>query len=498
MIKSISMEQTNTKNGFTIVEVIVTLIVSTIVIFGVVQLFVSLLNASSLAYRRGVALELAQQEMEKLRAKPYDGLAIEGGAIATSETPIPAETTFSRENREYIAVRDIRYVDDAYDGCLNYAPEDEDLCRNGPADSSQPIDSNPKDYKLADIRIFGENKDRQLAILSSVFSARTTETDGNTGALIARVTTSAGDPVPNATVDVVNSSLSPNVNQSINTDSSGRAVFFDLPPDEDPNYTVSASKTGYTSVTTIPYPSDGRTPTYPNIAIFAQQTQSIGLDIDPLTSGSLRLNTLDMNSLNSIGNVKISLRGGYKLYIDEDDDEYSYEAVVETDSNGTVLVDNLAASNEYFACYLTGNRCHDSQSYYLASSDAQAGSDGQPMSIPVDTSGPRYDGALESVDLLLSTTPGPTITRIQPNSTSVNNGNLHKFRFNIRGEDLPLNATVTLEDGSDILSTENKWTDRPDRLRREVNLPAEARTWDVIIDGDGFNIRVENAITVDG
>jgi hypothetical protein len=98
--------------------------------------------------------------------------------------------------------------------------------------------------------------------------------------------------------------------------------------------------------------------------------------------------------------------------------------------------------------------------------------------------------------LLLSTASGPTVTAISPDATTVENTGLSSFIFGITGDNLPSGATVTLEDGADTLTTTIDGSDEPEQLRRQVSLPADTRSWDLVINGSGLTIRLEDALTV--
>ena len=87
MVKSRS-----TGGGFTLVELIVSIVVLGIVSSSLLLLYTGLINSTSISKRKAIALTLATNQMEYLKSLPYSSLAVAGGSIY-STSPLPATKT---------------------------------------------------------------------------------------------------------------------------------------------------------------------------------------------------------------------------------------------------------------------------------------------------------------------------------------------------------------------------------------------------------------------
>ncbi len=164
---------------------------------------------------------------------------------------------------------------------------------------------------MADVVVKEKKTNRELARLSSQVAARVAETGGSTGALLVTVTSSNGEPIGGANVQVINSTLSPSFNQTTATDSNGIALFLDVTPDSGKDFIITSSKTGYSTLTTIAA-SGSLSPTYPNVSVLAQQVTSSTLKIDQLAADSLQINLVDTTGA-VLPNQVFSVKGGIKL-----------------------------------------------------------------------------------------------------------------------------------------------------------------------------------------
>ena len=121
------------KRGFTLIEVLITLMVLTIVEMAIYSGFQFSMKSMRYAKAKTNAVGLANEKMEELRNLPYDnlstaaGLVLPHGAILDSQTIVKSGT-------KYTVLIDIRYVDDPYDGVAT-----------GPA-NGKPMDTYPIDY----------------------------------------------------------------------------------------------------------------------------------------------------------------------------------------------------------------------------------------------------------------------------------------------------------------------------------------------------------------
>lgn len=452
-------------------ELIVGLTVLAIVALSFTALFTSLIHSAVVAKQKAVASTLATNQMEYLKSLPYDDLAVVGGSIYAA-SPLPASSTQKINGVTYTIKTAISYVDDAYDGCASYPTQalKQLYCRNYPPPSGTPAtDTNPQDYKIANVSVYNHGNSR-LAEVDSEISARVAETASTTGALFVNVIDSNGNPVSGATVNVVNASTGP-VNVSDSTDSNGIAIFYGLPPDTtNYHYVITASATGYSSLTTIS-PSGILQPTYSSQKIFAQQSSYATLTIKLQGADSLLVETTD-NSGNPLSNVKVYAKGGYKKYTATTDTTYYYDNLSPsdsrpvTDSNGLAAISNLVPG-QYIFCGDSGSSgcVIGGTTYYLAAAVPYAGANPfNPVNVPIyNSSSPptttfAYNGHnyYQKVRLMLSaSSSSPRVFNLSPYDISLTGGTVSSFAFQINGANLPCSVsaascgtTVHLVEGS--------------------------------------------------
>ncbi len=438
--------------GFTLVELLLSLVVLMIIGITFFDLYVSVLHSSIVAQRQAVALSLATNQMEYLQSLPYNNLAVTGGPIPAPVT-IPAVIYKTENNHSYTITTSINYVDDAYDGCGSYPTLalEKQYCRNYPPPSGAPVDSNPEDYK--DVRVVvTDNSGLQLAALDTQIASLIAETPSNTGAIFVRVIDQSGNPVVGAEVNVANTVVSPAINVNNTTDQNGMAIFYGLTPDSNYDYVVSASYAGSSSLFTIPSTSS-LVAVYANQDLLAQNSSYVTLTLKPEGQYSLILETTDTSG-NPLPNAQIYVKGGYKKYTSTSDTSYYYDSQTSpnvspiTDSNGLFGMTNLVPGS-YIFCGDTGSTgCSVSgTTYYLAAAVPYGGNNSfNPINVPIDSSSSPptvtfpYNGNdyLQKVRLMLTTNASfPRIFTLSPSTASISSGTLNSFSFSITGANLP-------------------------------------------------------------
>ncbi|HEX8390516.1 MAG TPA: prepilin-type N-terminal cleavage/methylation domain-containing protein [Candidatus Saccharimonadales bacterium] len=475
-------------DGFTVPELIVTIVIFAIISSSVYLLLMAHIGASMTVALRTSALSLASEQVEYLRSLPYDSLAVQGGTIVSSGTLLPASTDQTRADRKFSVQTDIRYADDAFDGCLSYPSEQAYLCRNGPPKSGLPVDNNPRDYKVADVRVYDKTSGKQYASLSSQFTSRVAETAGNSSALLVTVLDGSGSPVDGASVRVRNSTTTPTIDQTTTTDNVGVAVFIDVMPDDGPDYRIEATKAGYTTLSTIAS-SGSLTPTYPDVNAIAQQVSNVTLRIDQTSTQSLEIKMVDTSG-SPVASVPFKLKGGIKLYTEPTDTSYSYEQTITPDASGTAVLSGLTPGR-YQVCYLAQpNPCATSHTRQLSVIRVAYGSQSfQPFEIPAGMSSVVDGGPMQRIMLGVSTSGGvPRIESISPVSVSAGASDADDSQVTITGANLG-GATVSLRRGATVVTGTVIGTDTSGSIVRQFNLSgAQTGAYELVVAKGGDTI----------
>ena len=234
------------EGGFTLIETIIGLVVMTIMVTAVSQLFVDNLRVVTLGKARAIGLALAEEQLENIRDLPYQGVATQFGAIYPPGL-LPDTQTLVRGGYTFTVSTKIIYVDDPYDGnAAGTIP-------------GKPQDIYPFDYKRAEVSVYLKTSGKQVATLTTDVAAKAAETGSSSGILAIKVIDASGNPVSGATVTITNPSQSPAVNISTITDNLGNLVIPNLPPDSNNRYQVTAIYPGYSTDGTIPDPPGAQT-----------------------------------------------------------------------------------------------------------------------------------------------------------------------------------------------------------------------------------------------
>ncbi|MBP7767127.1 hypothetical protein KA068_01250 [Candidatus Saccharibacteria bacterium] len=459
--KLVNLESDNKNtSGFIIAELVIGMVVFSMIAVSFLGLYAVMIQSTLIGKKKAVASNLATNQMEYLKSLPYNSLAVVGGAIQSSN-PLPNSTTTTINGITYTTKTSINFVDDAYDGCGSYpTPQLKQLyCRNFPSPAGAPsLDLNPGDYKIVHVSVFSPS-DSKIAEVDTQFSARVAETANTTGALFVKVVDSAGNPLSGASVQVANTTISPNVNSTDSTDSNGIAIFYGLSPDTVGfDYVVSATLSQHSSLTTIP-PAGSLQPFYSSQKVLTQASSFVTLTLKPQSSKSLIVETTDTSG-SVLANAKIYVKGGYKKYTDTGNTNYYYDNLTPTDvrptsdASGLFALENLTPG-PYFFCGDSGTTSCTigGTSYYLAAAVPYSGSTLlSPVAVPtyieggppVTTFSYGSDQYVQKARLMLTTVASfPRLTNISPSQISISDTDLSSFAFTVNGVNLPCSAIPT-------------------------------------------------------
>lgn len=244
---------------------------------------------------RAALHQIASQEIETIRALPYEDIGtVDGhpsGNLADIETDtidgIPVEIT-----REVVYVEDPSY--------------------SGPY---------PANYRRVTVIVSAtDSQELEPMQLSTLVAGGA---DG--GSLDITVTDLAGAPVADARLHVINNHVSPHVNinsSAIRTDTEGHLLVPGLPPDSTNSYYITASKTGYNSAAT----QQGL------VVKKGTPFTVVQLIIDRLSA--LTIHVVDQTGTPRDG-VSLTITGYQSV------DPWTYSAQVETDANGYASLNDL-------------------------------------------------------------------------------------------------------------------------------------------------------------
>ncbi|MBP6856141.1 MAG: carboxypeptidase regulatory-like domain-containing protein [Candidatus Pacebacteria bacterium] len=313
----LSHKKTFFSRGTTLVETLVAIaffVGVSMALYGVYQK-VSVLLASIKV--KTVATNIANEQFEIIRNMSYSSVGTSGGIPSGT---LPQTQTIVRDGISFEVDIAIRNIDQPYDGTLG----------------GNPNDTAPADNKHVEIEVAcTQCKYTQPFIFSSLVAPKNLELSSNNGALFVQVFDANGLPVSEAEVTVVNSSVTPAVNLTDETNIDGFLQIIDVPPSS--IYDVSVTKNGYSSSRT--YTSAellGSTPITPQAFVASQTITQISLAIDLLS-------TLTVESVTSVcapvSDFDFSLTGTKK--IGTNPDVVKFDDVFETGAGGSLSLPDL-------------------------------------------------------------------------------------------------------------------------------------------------------------
>jgi type II secretory pathway pseudopilin PulG len=278
-----------------VIEVLVAVVLISVCMIGLAQFFASAGDRVMDSETRSLLHTIAAQEMEDIRALPYEDIGTVGGnphgSLPDVETKtvdgIPVEIT-----REVVFVKD-----DSYSGPY------------------------PANYRRVTIIVKATDSDQLDPMQLTSYIAGGAEG----GTLDITVTNLAGEPVSNALLQINDEHLVPHVHiqsSAIRTDSQGHLLVPGLKPDSTNGYFITATKTGYNSATT----PEGL------VVNKGAPFTVVNLTIDELS-------TLVLHITDSSG----APRSGLALIVDGhlSVDPWTSSQVVTTDENGSVSLPNI-------------------------------------------------------------------------------------------------------------------------------------------------------------
>lgn len=302
------------------IEILIALAVLSIL--GLTVFRLSAISSQLVSYTRAriAARHLALEKIELIRNIAYEDVGTLGGI---PPGPIAQSETAKLNGLSYSVRTSIIYVDD-------------------PFDSLAPSDTNPTDYKRARVEVswagIASSSRNPIVLITDISAKHEVEVEG--GVLKVLVFDSNGNPLPQATVRITSSGLTPPVDITQTTDDEG-GVSLPGAPECVACYRITASKSGYSSERTYSL-TEIANPLKADQGVFATSITQISFAID-------KVSTLTVSSLNGPGagytpapGVSFKLRGSKILGTDAFAQMiYKVDQSYTTDSSGNLTIPDV-------------------------------------------------------------------------------------------------------------------------------------------------------------
>lgn len=301
--------------GLSLVEVVIAASIFSIVAMSVYQGFFSLNRLISLSREKVTMTDLINEQFEIARNLPFSSVGILQGI---PDGVLSATSTAVRDGRTFLITRTIRNVDDPFDGTIGGSPND----------------LSPADYKMFEILVTCVScKSPQEMSATGHIAPKNLETASTNGALFIRVFDANGNPVPQARVQVTNTSQGIYIDEV--TNNSGALDIVDAIPGANA-YNIIVSKTGYTQDRTYASSVSNPNPVNLDSTVLLQQVTQNSFVIDHTSS----LNIRTINSFcEPIANVPINISGTKLIGTNPNVFKWSYTG--STDSSGSRALSNI-------------------------------------------------------------------------------------------------------------------------------------------------------------
>ena len=246
--------------AFTLVEVLIGTALLIIMLFALYGAFQFSLKVVTESGAKVTAMSIASEKIEEIRNLPYKDIGTIGGIPAGT---IPETTTTTRNHITFTIKTTVLYVDDPFDGLA-------------------PDDTLPTDYKRAKVSVSWSGHWGGTVFLLTDIAPQGVETEAGGGTLRISVLDASGGGVPQASVHILNSLVSPSIDATYQTDNSGNLLIAGAPTSTEA-YQITVTKDGYSEDRT--YSRDEiANPLKPPASVFEGQVTEISFSIDQLSS----------------------------------------------------------------------------------------------------------------------------------------------------------------------------------------------------------------------
>jgi len=294
----------------------------------ITQAFFLIYKDAALNWQNVTISSLARQYMENARNIPYAQVGTIEGNPHGSLPDFPDPSTVTVSNTTYQIYFEVTYVDDPADGTALLG-----------------TDSAPDDYKQVKLSVKNTTTGQIDNFVTNIVPSGL-ENMTNGGSLSLSVINAVGQPVPGATINITNNSISPSINLSRLSDANGKWVEVGL-PDSANSYHIVVTKTGYSTDQTYPITVQNPSPTKGDATIANGQVTQISFAIDQ--TSNLTFNTLNQ-TCGAISGVGMEIKGAKLIGTPN---VVKYDNTFTSNSSGQVALNNIEWDN--YTPALTGN-----------------------------------------------------------------------------------------------------------------------------------------------
>ncbi len=289
------------RKGFTLIEALTLLFVFSLVTTTFYAVFTAGTRQIIESKNRLGAVAVANEKMEIIRNLDYDAIGTKrlnndgSYSYGIPSGDILEDESVTVNTRVFEVHSFIQYVDDAYDGKVS---------------GTTPLDAVPNDYKRVKIEVsWGVGGATHTVSLVSTFVPKGVEVSSGGGTLSLNIIDNSGSGVSQASVRITNTSVSPHVDISTNTDSTGNLMLPGAAASSQ-SYQIQVSKSDYYGVTTYPpYPSTAYVPVDIHASVVADAFNQKTLVMD--RSSDIVLSTKDAFGAD-LPDIGFHIEGGRK------------------------------------------------------------------------------------------------------------------------------------------------------------------------------------------